>query len=228
MLVEKYIHKRQIFCPVGTTLSIRSKIKKMSKNFSFSDNIILEDDLVILRSLQQSDVDNLLEISINEPETWKYSLIGADGKENLIKYIDLAIKARENQKEFPFIVFDKKTQKYAGSTRFYDMNLEFKTLQLGYTWYGSAFRGTRLNKHCKFLLLQFAFETLGIERVEFRADNNNERSIAAMKSIGCKVEGVLRNHMPTINPEIRRDSIVLSILRNEWFYEVKENLKQKL
>ena len=228
MLVEKYIHKRQIFCPVGTTHSIRSKIKKMSKKFSFSDNIILEDDLVVLRSLQQSDVDNLLEISINEPETWKYSLIGADGKENLIKYIDLAIKARQNQKEFPFIVFDKKTQKYAGSTRFYDMNLEFKTLQLGYTWYGSAFRGTGLNKHCKFLLLQFAFETLGIERVEFRADNNNERSIAAMKSIGCKVEGVLRNHMPTINPEIRRDSIVLSILRNEWFDEVKENLKQKL
>ncbi|MFQ6599248.1 GNAT family N-acetyltransferase [Flavobacterium sp. C3NV] len=196
--------------------------------FSFSDNIILEDDLVLLRPLQESDVDNLLEISINEPETWKYSLVGADGKENLIKYIQLAIKARENQKEFPFIVFDKKTQKYAGSTRFYDMNLEFKTLQLGYTWYGSAFRGTGLNKHCKFLLLQFAFETLGMERVEFRADNDNKRSIAAMKSIGCKVEGVLRSHMPTIDKEIRRDSIVLSILKNEWFDEVKENLKQKL
>jgi len=196
--------------------------------FSFSDNIILEDDLVLLRPLQESDVDNLLEISINEPETWKYSLVGADGKENLIKYIQLAIKARENQKEFPFIVFDKKTQKYAGSTRFYDMNLEFKTLQLGYTWYGSAFRGTGLNKHCKFLLLQFAFETLGMERVEFRADNDNKRSIAAMKSIGCKVEGVLRSHMPTIDKEIRRDSIVLSILKNEWFDKVKENLKQKL
>ncbi|OCB77606.1 N-acetyltransferase [Flavobacterium piscis] len=196
--------------------------------FSFSDNIILEDDLVLLRPLQESDVNNLLEISINEPETWKYSLVGADGKENLIKYIQSAIKNREDKKEFPFIVFDKKSQKYAGSTRFYDMNLEFKTLQLGYTWYGSAFRGTGLNKHCKFLLLQFAFETLGIERVEFRADNSNERSIAAMKSIGCKVEGVLRSHMPTINKEIRRDSIVLSILKNEWFDEVKENLKQKL
>jgi len=196
--------------------------------FSFSDNIILEDNLVLLRPLQESDVDNLLEISINEPETWKYSLVGADGKENLIKYIQLAIKARENQKEFPFIVFDKKSQKYAGSTRFYDMNLEFKTLQLGYTWYGSAFRGTGLNKHCKFLLLQFAFETLGMERVEFRADNDNKRSIAAMKSIGCKVEGVLRSHMPTIDKEIRRDSIVLSILKNEWFDEVKDNLKQKL
>ncbi|MFH6992480.1 GNAT family N-acetyltransferase [Flavobacterium sp. FlaQc-48] len=197
-------------------------------NFSFSDHIILEDNLVLLRPLQESDVDNLLEISISEPETWKYSLVGADGKENLIKYIQSAIKNREDKREFPFIVFDKKSQKYAGSTRFYDMNLEFKTLQLGFTWYGSAFRGTGLNKHCKFLLLQFAFETLGMERVEFRADNNNERSIAAMKSIGCKVEGVLRSHMPTANQEVRRDSIVLSILRNEWFDEVKENLKQKL
>ena len=197
-------------------------------SFSFSDNIILEDDLVLLRPLQESDVDNLLEISINEPETWKYSLVGADGKENLINYIQSAIKAREEKREFPFIVFDKKSQKYAGSTRFYDIQLPYKTLQLGYTWYGSAFRGTGLNKHCKFLLLQFAFEMLGLERVEFRADNNNERSIAAMKSIGCKVEGVLRSHMPTAKSEGRRDSIVLSILKDEWFEEVKENLKQKL
>ena len=197
-------------------------------SFNFLDNIILEDDFVLLRSLQELDVDNLLEISINEPETWKYSLVGADGKENLIHYIQSAVKARESQKEFPFIVFDKKSQKYAGSTRFYDINLEYKTLQLGYTWYGSAFRGTGLNKHCKFLLLQFAFEILGLERVEFRADNNNQRSIAAMKSICCKVEGILRSHMPTADKNVRRDSIVLSILKNEWFNEVKENLKNKL
>ncbi|HEX8014163.1 MAG TPA: GNAT family protein [Flavobacterium sp.] len=200
----------------------------MTSAFDFTDNIVLEDDFVLLRSLQASDVENLLEISLNEPETWKYSLVGADGKENLINYIQSAVKARETKKEFPFIVFDKKSQKYAGSTRFYDINLDFKTLQLGYTWYGSAFRGTGLNKHCKFLLLQFVFETQGLERVEFRADNNNERSIAAMKSIGCKVEGVLRSHMPTAEDGIRRDSIVLSILRNEWFDDVKEKLRQKL
>jgi RimJ/RimL family protein N-acetyltransferase len=197
-------------------------------NTDFSQNTILEDDFVLLRPLQESDLENLLEISLNEPETWKYSLVGADGKENLEKYIQIALKARENKTEFPFIVFDKKSGKYAGSTRFYDINLGFKTLQLGYTWYGKNFRGTGLNKHCKFLLLQFAFESLGMERVEFRADNNNKRSIAAMKSIGCKVEGVLRNHMPTSGSDVRRDSIVLSILRNEWFEEVKENLKGKL
>ena len=193
-----------------------------------SSTTILEDERVLLRPLLESDVENLLEISMNEPETWEYSLIRANGKENLEKYIQIALNAKANGTEFPFIVFDKKSAKYAGSTRFYDINLQFKTLQLGYTWYGKAFRGTGLNKHCKFLLLQFAFETLGMERVEFRADNTNERSITAMKSIGCKVEGVLRNHMPILGSDARRDSIILSILRTEWFDAVKENLKKKL
>lgn len=194
----------------------------------FPQNTILEDELVLLRPLELTDVDNFLDISLNEPETWKYSLVPADGKENLINYIQLAIKARENKSEFPFAVYDKKSGKYAGSTRFYDINLPFKTVQLGYTWYGKDFRGTGLNKHCKFLLLRFVFETLGMERVEFRADNNNERSIAAMKSIGCKVEGVLRSNMPTYQSDVRRDSIILSILKNEWFDGVKENLIKKL
>lgn len=200
----------------------------MSTIPKFPQNIILEDDFVMLRPLQEYDVENLLEISINEPETWEYSLVRANGRENLENYIQIALKAKENKTEFPFIIFDKKSGKYAGSTRFYDIQLPLKTLQLGYTWYGKDFRGTGLNKHCKLLLLQFAFETLGMERVEFRADNNNQRSIAAMKSIGCKVEGVLRNHMPKFGSQARRDSIILSILRDEWFGEVKDHLKAKI
>ncbi|WP_026704270.1 GNAT family N-acetyltransferase [Flavobacterium soli] len=193
-----------------------------------SDDLILEDDFVLLRPLVESDIENLLHFSINEPELWLYSLVRANGKENLENYIQIALKAKEQKTEFPFIVFDKITGKYAGSTRFYDINFPFKTLQLGYTWYGKEFQGTKLNKHCKLLLLEFAFEKLQMERVEFRADNNNKRSIAAMKSIGCKVDGILRSNMPTFESEIRRDSIVLSILRNEWFESVKENLKAKL
>jgi RimJ/RimL family protein N-acetyltransferase len=196
--------------------------------FNFNQNIILEDEHVLLRPLQESDVDNLLEISLNEPETWEYSLVKANGNENLIIYIQLAVQAREGETEFPFIVFDRRTGKYAGSTRFYGINQDFKTLQLGYTWYGAEFRGTGLNKHCKFLLLQFAFEELGMERVEFRADNKNVRSIAAMKSIGCKEEGILRNHMPSFGGSIRRDTIILSILSSEWFDDVKANLIKKL
>ena len=200
----------------------------MDANFFFQNNLLLEDECVFLRPLQESDFDNLVHFSINEPDIWKYSLVRANGKENLENYIQIALKARANQTEFPFIVFDKRTQQYAGSTRFYDINFPFKTIQLGYTWYGNDFQGTGLNKHCKYLILEFAFEILGMERVEFRADNNNERSKAAMRSIGCKVDGVLRSNMPTFGSEDRRDSIVLSILKDEWYEEVKENLKLKL
>jgi len=121
----------------------------------------------------------------------------------------------------------KKTNSYAGSTRFYDIQLANKCLQLGFTWYGKNYQGTGLNKNCKYLLLEFAFEKLNIERVEFRADNSNEKSIAAMKSIGCKVEGILRSNGVRPNGE-RRDSIILSILKQEWKNSVKENLLKRL
>jgi RimJ/RimL family protein N-acetyltransferase len=61
--------------------------------------------------------------------------------------------------EYGFAVFDKKN-KFAGSTSFYNIDLDEKTLKLGYTWYGKEFQGTGLNKHCKYLLLEFAFEKI--------------------------------------------------------------------
>jgi RimJ/RimL family protein N-acetyltransferase len=200
----------------------------MIEEFVCNKDYILEDDIVLLRPLEQSDFSNLLPFALNEPELWKFSLVSAEGEEGLRNYMNIALEARKEGKEYPFIVFDKRTNEYAGSTRFYDIQIALKTLQLGYTWYGKKFQGTGLNKHCKFLLLSFAFERIGIERFELRADNNNARSIAAMKSIGCKVDGVLRSNMPTREEGKRRDSIVLSILKNEWFNEVKEKLKQSL
>jgi RimJ/RimL family protein N-acetyltransferase len=168
-----------------------------------------------------------MKFSIEEPELWKFSLITAAGAGNLEKYLQIAETARVQQKEYAFIVFDKRKNEYAGSTRFYDILPDYQTLQLGYTWYGKDFQGTGLNKNCKYLLLEFAFEKWQVERVEFRADNNNERSIAAMKSIGCTVEGVLRSNMPKRDGG-RRDSIVLSILKSEWTNGIKEMLKRKL
>ena len=130
-------------------------------------------------------------------------------------------------KEYAFTVFDKIKNRYAGSTRFYDIQNQHKMIQLGYTWYGKDFQGTGLNKNCKYLLLQFAFEEVGMNRVEFRADNNNEKSKAAMLSIGCVQEGILRNHLIT-NTGINRSSIILSILKSDWEGGVKEKLEEKI
>lgn len=196
-------------------------------DFDFNNNYILENERVLLRPLELSDVENLLHFSINEPELWNYSLLPASNEQELRNYIKIALEKRKKQIDYPFIVFDKKTNSYAGSTRFYDIQLANKTLQLGFTWYGKEFQGTGLNKNCKYLLLEFAFEKLHIERVEFRADNANKKSIAAMKSIGCKEEGVLRSNGVRPNGE-RRDSIILSILKQEWENGVKENLLKRL
>ncbi|MFT3794192.1 GNAT family N-acetyltransferase [Flavobacterium sp.] len=195
--------------------------------FHFNQDYILEDDVVRLSPLKQADIENLLPFSLNETEIWKYSSLPVIGRENFTSYIELALANRDKQTEYAFSVYDKRTIQYAGSTRFYDIQLQNQTLQLGYTWYGQQFHGTGLNRHCKYLLLQFAFEFMDMERVEFRADNNNARSIAAMKAIGCKVDGVLRANMRKLDGG-RRDSIVLSILKEEWFTTVRQNLKAKL
>ena len=192
-------------------------------NDIFRSQPVLEDDRALLRALEEDDYENLLPFSLNEPDIWKYGLLTAAGEENLRTYLATAVKNREDKKEYPFIVYDKKAGRYAGSTRFYDIQQPYLTTQLGFTWYGKDFQRTGLNRHCKLLLLGFAFEQWGLERVEFRADANNAKSITAMKAIGCVEEGILRNHTPTA-AGLRRDSIVLSILKDEWFGGTKTKL----
>ncbi len=193
----------------------------------FNEEYILENKVVRLTPLKAEDYHHLVHFAMNEPELWIYSLIQASSSDKMKIYIDKAMEARKNKNSYAFLVYDKLNNKYAGSTRFYDIQVENASLQLGYTWYGKEFQGTGINKNCKYLLLEFAFEVLKMERVEFRADNENTRSINAMKSIGCTVEGVLRSN--TYKPDgTRRDSIVLSILKDEWNNHIKQYLKEKI
>lgn len=192
----------------------------------FSQEIILENNRAKLRPLLVSDFDLLLPFSLNEPELWQHSLSPGNGADNLKVYIDTALQKRKENTSYPFLIIDKTNNKVAGSTRFYDYQARHNTVQLGYTWLGKAFQGTGLNKHNKYLMLVHAFETWNLHRVEFRADYNNKRSIAAMKSIGCVEEGILRSNCASATG--RRDSIVLSILKDEWTRSVKSKLEEKI
>jgi RimJ/RimL family protein N-acetyltransferase len=194
---------------------------------SFPDKIVLEDERVMLRPLENSDLENLLPFALQEPDLWSFSPFIPAGEEAMKQYISETIAQRSSQKEYPFIVFDKVLGKYAGSSRFYDIQLHNLSTQLGYTWYGKSFQRSGLNRHCKLLLLSYAFETWGMERVEFRAHAQNEPSITAMKAIGCTVEGILRSTSP-MNDGRRRDSIVLSILKPEWVLGIKNHLLSRI
>ena len=100
-------------------------------------------------------------------------------------------------------------------------------MEIGFTWYGKEYQGSYVNKNCKYLLLEFAFEKLNVSRVGFKANNANLRSIQAMKSIGCQEEGILRNFATDAKGQ-RIDVIVLSILQSEWQEEVKQKLQSKI
>ncbi len=193
--------------------------------FLFDNEYILEDNRVKLTPLQVEHHDLLLPFSEQEPELWQYSLQSGAGKENLSTYIQYALQQRSKAHSYPFLIYDKDKAQVAGSSRFYDYQEHHNTIQLGYTWMGKHFQGTGLNKHCKNLMLNFAFDTIKVDRVEFRADANNEKSISAMKGIGCVVEGILRSNCSA--PDGRRDSIVLSILKKEWESSKREYLHSR-
>ena len=188
---------------------------------------VLENERVFLRPMVEADIQHLLPYALNEPEIWHYSLQAASSEEKMENYIRTAVEKRIVSDSYPFIVFDKKTNQYTGSTRFYDIQEVHDTVQIGYTWYGKAFQRTGLNWNCKFLLLQFAFDVLGMHRVEFRADALNSKSIKAIIGIGCTKEGILRQNVSTDTGQ-RRDSIVLSILKDEWTPSIKSELFERL
>lgn len=103
----------------------------------------------------------------------------------------------------------------AGTTSFYDLDDMNKRVEVGYTFYGRRFWGTHVNPACKRLLLGYAFEERGLERVALRTDRLNERSLAAISRLGALREGVLRSHMTRADGS-RRDSVYFSVLAAEW------------
>ena len=89
-------------------------------NLDYKKEYILENEYVKLRPLQKKDEQDLLPFAINEPEIWKYSLMQAQGRGGLKNYMEMALKARSDKIQYPFLVIDKKKNLIAGSTRLYD------------------------------------------------------------------------------------------------------------
>ncbi|ANE44085.1 GNAT family N-acetyltransferase [Deinococcus puniceus] len=87
-------------------------------------------------------------------------------------------------------------------------------------------RGGVVNPESKLLLLARAFEVLGANRVHFKVDARNARSLAAMRKMGAVEEGTLRQYQ--VRPDgFARDSVMFSILRGEW-QSVKAGLEARL
>jgi len=128
---------------------------------------------------------------------------------------------RTNKIHYPFIIFDKQLNAYAGSTSFMNVSNKDRRLEIGATWIGNRFQKTGLNRNCKFLLMSYAFDELGFERVELKTDERNIKSRTAIEKIGGKFEGILRSHT-LMSDGFRRNTVYYGILKSEW-RELKQN-----
>ncbi len=182
--------------------------------FDFTQNLVLENSRVRLRPLEATDFEALKLVAF-DPELWKYTLTRADDTVSLAAYIAAAGQARLAGQRYPFVLIDRATGRLAGSTSYYSIDLDDQRLSIGYTWVGTEFQRTGLNRAAKHLLLCHAFDQLGCERVELETDSRNLKSQQAMRRMGATEEGTLRSHRLT-QGNIRRDTVIFSIIRPEW------------
>ena len=182
---------------------------------------ILENNIVQLIPLEENHTDVLIDIAF-EKDLIHYSPSDISSTEKLQKYINQAIRDKNIGTTLPYLIFDKRTQQYIGCTRFGFINTKNKTLHIGWTWISKKAQGTGINTHIKFLMLQYAFETLDFEKVEFRIDERNARSRKAVEKIGGTLEGILRKDTLMLDG-FRRSTCCYGILKEEW-PKIKETI----
>lgn len=179
---------------------------------------------VTLRILSAEDRDEILKAGSGVNWSWMFSAL--DSPEAVNEWVNERLLDFETGISATYVVRKNSSGKVVGSTAFMDIRGKDKGLEIGMTWYSPSAQGTHVNPECKFLLLQYAFESWGALRVQLKTDNMNAQSQNALAKLGAHYEGELRNHI------IRRDGTVrhtrmYSITREEW-PRIKECLRERL
>jgi len=92
-------------------------------------------------------------------------------------------------------------------------------VEIGGTWISPAVQRTGFNSEAKYLLLRYAFEELGVGRVDIKSDERNIRSRTAIERIGATFEGVLRHWQPSYvaGEETKlRNTAMYAIIDSQW------------
>ncbi|MEM6764929.1 MAG: GNAT family protein [Bacteroidota bacterium] len=181
---------------------------------SFASDIVLENERIRIRPLKPDDAHALLPIA-TDPSIWRYTPSKVASSEDLNKYIQRALGERMLKSRYAFVIEDLHNQQVYGSTSYLNYSPANYRIEIGHTWLGKAFQGKGINHAAKFLLFQYAFEALGIVRLELKTDVLNQQSRRAMQKVGAVEEGILRSHT-VMHDGRRRDTIYYSILVDEW------------
>ena len=188
--------------------------------------VVLTGRIVRLEPLSEKHIPDLT-VAGQDESIWQYMLYGMIAtEEGMRDWVSDILNRQARGTDLPFAVIHLESGRAIGGTRFMDIRPQHRGVEIGGTWYATAYQRTAVNTECKYLLLCHAFEEWQCIRVQFKADLRNERSQRALERIGAMREGVLRNHMILLDGTIRH-SIYYSIIDSEWPI-VKRGLEEKL
>lgn len=180
---------------------------------------------VSLIPVEEKWLDELLSFSA-DPVIWKHLPIEIYTRADMANWYKHTRMEADAGKIIPFLLQSNLTGEILGSTRIWEWERIHKRAEIGFTWINPKWFGSNINAEAKLLLLDYAFYTLKLNRVQFRADERNLRSQRAIEKLGAVKEAVLRNY------KLRRDGsvgdvILYSITSSEW-PELAINLRKML
>lgn len=187
------------------------------------ETIRLHGKTVSLRPMTIEDVEGIYACCRDE-RIWTHMSQTLQTKEDVQIYIKQALINHKAGTEYPFVIVLRETNEIIGSTRFSDISVQHKRLEIGHTWLHPSYWRTPVNTECKHLLLGYCFEQLQFQRVQIKTGHENSQSQKAIERIGAKKEGVWRNHMIRPNGKIRH-TVMYSVITEEW-PEVKQHIKE--
>jgi RimJ/RimL family protein N-acetyltransferase len=155
-------------------------------------------------------------VASQHAEIWEYLPFGPfnsiDEWRTLIEKGHLAI---QEGRRLWFVIVRRSDERAVGMTGYNHIFHADRCVEIGGTWLDPNVWRTAINTESKFLLLRYAFETLGCIRVQLRSDARNLRSQRAIERLGATKEAVLRKETIT-RGDYQRDSVMYSILDTEW------------
>jgi RimJ/RimL family protein N-acetyltransferase len=177
--------------------------------------VTLTGRIVRLEPLSEMHIPGLTQVGVDE-RIWQYMRYSPVRNEaDMRLWVQDMLRRQQGGHDLPFAVIHLASGKPVGATRYMDIHIEDRNLEIGGTWYGVDYQRTGVNTECKYLLLRHAFEILRCIRVFFKTDLRNERSQRAIERLGAVKEGVIRNHIILPDGTVR-SSVYYSILVEEW------------
>lgn len=181
----------------------------------------LQGEHVVLEPLAPAHFAGLVAVA-QDPAIWTYMNDRIDGDRDIERWADAALAPRFQT----WATVLRSTGEVVGSTRYIDLDLHNRSVEVGNTFLASHVQKTLVNPEAKLLQLQYAFEVLHLRRVVLKTHHANLQSQSAIRKLGAQYEGTFRKHM--IMPDgSTRHTVWFSILDDEW-PTVKAGLMKRL